>query len=299
MKRLACYVVLAVFVLSVTATAADSLDTQIELRTYLEQDKVPLNREVVYQVELSWNGELNRYQIADISDPVVQNLTLRGSGSANKVLTDAQGRPRAVKRITYYFTPLEMGMAYVDGATIRYKDMVTGSNESLIAQRLGVEIVEPLEEPGSGPGAGKVAVYVLVLIFLGSIGYVLIRYYQQRKLQLREQQKARQTLEDRYSEMLHRELEPDDHNLRGSLDRLIKFLNRYLKEKFELETNSDFEDVEPLLRERGIRNDLLEKLKDLSEHAERARFAGEEIAASDVHLFYDSIELLLKNLNTK
>ena len=64
-------------------TLNDSLKTDILLRTYIESEQVPLNREVVYNVELRWQGDLSKYKIGAILEPAVNNLTTRGSGSSS------------------------------------------------------------------------------------------------------------------------------------------------------------------------------------------------------------------------
>ena len=98
------FVFILLLLASVTLYAADSTASKITLHTYLEQNKVPQNKEVVYHVELSWEGELQRYHISQISTPVLTNLTLRGSGSSNRFFTDEQGKPHSLKRISYYLT---------------------------------------------------------------------------------------------------------------------------------------------------------------------------------------------------
>ena len=128
-------------------SADDTGQSEIQLRTYIEQENIPLNREVIFHIELSWPGDLSRYKISEIVEPTVTNLTTRGSGSSNKVRTDGDGKLKSIKEITFYFRPLEMGMAYIDGVIINYQDTATQKDESLISSRIGVKIIEPLPEP--------------------------------------------------------------------------------------------------------------------------------------------------------
>ena len=114
---------------SFSQSVTDSLESEIRLRTYVESENIPLNREVVYHIELRWQGDLSRYRISEIVEPAVTNLVTRGSGSSNKVRTSANGELISIKEITFYFRPLEMGMAYIDGVIIRYNDTLKDKEE--------------------------------------------------------------------------------------------------------------------------------------------------------------------------
>lgn len=122
----------------------DTSISDISLRTFVENESIALNREVVYIVQLKWQGELSRYKISEILDPDVTNLLIRGSGSSNKVTSNSEGKEISTKEIIYYFKPIEMGMGYINGITIRYEDTYTDKQESLIASRISVKIIDPI-----------------------------------------------------------------------------------------------------------------------------------------------------------
>ncbi len=188
----------------------DSLTTfteqQIVLNAYVENSKVPSNRPVVLQIELSWPGKLSRYQIEPVSQPILTNLLLEGSGSENRLLTDDQGNLQAIKAITYRLRPLEMGMAYIDGVIIKYQDRETGETENLSSQRIMVEIIEPL--PEENPGRLKATVYVLLLLlFFFIIGYFLIQYFR-KKRQAKQDDSPAVSLGESYLNRLTQEVDP-------------------------------------------------------------------------------------------
>ena len=78
-------------ILGQVQSSTDSIKSDIRLRTFVENEQVPLNCEVVFHVELEWKGDLNKYKISEFPEPVVSNLTMRGSGSSNKVNSTPQG----------------------------------------------------------------------------------------------------------------------------------------------------------------------------------------------------------------
>ena len=89
--KIICLISFILITTVIAKPAPDSIKSDILLRTFIESDNVPLNREVIYHVELRWQGDLNNYQIKDVQEPVLTNLTTRGSGSSNKVNTLADG----------------------------------------------------------------------------------------------------------------------------------------------------------------------------------------------------------------
>ena len=273
---------------------ADSMDSNIQLRTFLEKDNVPLNGEVIYHFELSWVGELNRYHILKAGDPVVTNLKLRGSGSSNRFYNDESGKPRSVKRITYYFTPLAMGMAYIDGVVIQYEDKLLNQKETLSAQRIGVKIIEPLPGTDAGLNVSDMIIIVLAVLFIALVVYFTCRYFQQRKLNLAEQEIKPVTIEEKYIDILKNTINPADEPVGENLIALFKLLRDYLSEKYQLNGSLTFNTIKnKLLDEEHIEPDLINKIQSLYEKAELSKFAGEEISINEFHLFYDTVEILL------
>jgi len=300
-------IVLVVFALNLTAwpavtatdsTVTDTAATDVRLRTFLEKDTVPLNKEVVYHVELSWQGTLQRYRILKAGEPVLTNLKLRGSGSSNRFFTDKQGRPHSLKTITYYFTPQGMGMAYIDGVIIQYADAKSGDKESLISQRLGVKIIEAVAGRESRLNAGQLVVFILLALFILLLGYFLYRYSVMRKRAKEEAREVPPTLEELYRQRLKEEVKNGAQRATGRFGVLSKLLRNYLREKFDLPAVSTFSEIENHIPAETVGADLHNKLKALYDRSELSKFAGEEISDTEFQLFYDTVELLLERMTS-
>ncbi len=290
---------LLLIAIPIRSTEADSLKTDIQLRTRLERNNVPLNREVVYHVELSWRGQLSRYHISNITEPVVSNLKLRGSGSSNRFYTDKEGNPRSVKRITYYFTPLAIGMAYIDGITIQYEDQLTNQKESLQAQRIGVKIVDAVPEADSTSDYVKRFLLGLIALFILIVIFFVFRYFRVRRQEQKDEQ-AMPTLEDKYLQKLRTDLDLNRDDSGEALAKLTRNFNHYLRDRFELPPGaSSFDEIGRVCRQQGLPDDLLQKLEKLYQRAELSKFAGEAISASENQLYFDTIELVLKHFNNQ
>ncbi len=295
--------ILSLFVITVSHCVAfnaqaDSLSNEIKLRTYLQTDRVPLNKEVVFNVELSWTGAMNRYRILEISEPALTNLKLRGSGSANRFYQDAHNQPHAVKTITFYFTPLEMGMAYIDGVTIKYLDTKTGQNGRLISQRIGLEITEPVSVPGDGRNWVRLVVFGLIAAFLLLVLFSFKRYFQQKRQQ-QPVELPQKTLEEEFLDKLKNQVTQARGLPEKKFNDLVDLLKHYFQKRFELPPGSEFFEIRLILEKSAISADLIVKLEQLFERAERVKFAAEPVSESELHFFVDTMELLLQEMNKK
>jgi hypothetical protein len=275
-----------------TGTVTDV--SSIELKTYVEDDEVPANREVVYHVELSWLGPLSQFEIDDIDEPVTTNLNLRSSGSSNKFFLDPGGKPHSVRRITFYFTPVEMGMAYIDGVIIHYRDKKVGQESSLMAQRLGVKVINPVPDHKNRVLSSETVLWLVTILFLGVVGFFVIRYMQRRTKRQPVYESEHKTLEEKYMELLHETIHSSGESPAENLNELVRLLNSYLAERSDRQESGDFTVFKNLADQAALDQDLIRKIKNLYDRSELTKFAGESLTQSDFHLFYDSVEQLLK-----
>jgi cbb3-type cytochrome oxidase subunit 3 len=290
-------IILGLISISFSQSITDTLSSEIKLRTYIENEEVPLNREVVYHIELRWHGELNQYKISDVLEPTVSNLATRGSGSSNKVRTDPDGNLISVKEITYYFRPLEIGMAYIDGVTIRYTDQVKENEESLISSRIGVKIVEPLPEPSENGIMSTIFLGLLVLILIGGIVYLYLHY---RKKKRESEEKALseiiETVEEKYLRLLKETIHLNTDNVKDSLNDLTHLLNGYISERYHFQvSNLSVDDLVEALKNNDLSEESLSRIEDYYSKANLVKFAGESVEDSEFHRLYDTVELLLEN----
>ncbi len=281
------------FIFTSTAFAqTDSISSQINLKTILENENVPLNQEIVYHVELSWQGDLDRYKISDIGDPVISNLTLRGSGSSNQLITDPQGNPKSIRRVTYYFKAIEIGMAYIDGLTIQYTDIILDKGETLIAQRIGVKIGPPLENSNDDYLSGTIILWAMLTGFVLIVAFFVFRYLQRRKVV--EKEAPELTLEEKYIRLLTDTIHLANGATKANISALTKLLNSYIAEKFSIPGSVDSNIVKDRLAQLKVSEEIIGKIEIMHSKAELASFAGEKIDLADLHMFYDTIEQVLK-----
>jgi hypothetical protein len=302
LKRFGTYYLIALITqLSGLAAAPQStVESDISLRTLIDKSEVPLNREVVYHVELRWQGDLSKYVLSEIVDPAVTNLAIRGKGSSNKVITDSSGQTISIKRITYYLTPLELGMSYIDGVTVKYEDTALDQKESLISGRIGVKIIEPIPETSKFDFL-QWLVYAMVIIVL-SVLFILmyLKYRRKKKDELAKLESLpRETLEEKYLRLLKETIHFSSQNIRESIGDLSHLISGYISEKYNVSTgNLSSDDLIDLLEKKGLPEASLGRLKEFYKQADLVKFAAAEITESDFHKNYDIVELVLQQQKT-
>jgi hypothetical protein len=272
-------------------------DNDIILRTYIEQEQVPLNRNVIYHVELQWQGPLTRYKISDIGEPIATNLVSNGNGSSNKIGTDAEGSTVSTKIITYYFKPVEIGMAYIDGVTIKYEDLINNRQESLLSGRIGVKIIEPLPEPGEGIGFSKVLYLLLILVVIGASIYFFLQYKKRKEEALaRSLLDTKEILEDKYLRLLKGTIHYKVESIKESVGDLSRLLSSYFFERYQINlTGLSGDKLAEQLKDKNLNEETVGRIIDFYERTERVKFAGEGIDESEFHRLYDTVELVLEH----
>ena len=272
----------------------DSITEQIpiQLNTFVESSQVPLNRKVIYHVELSWIGDLSHFRIEPIEQPILTNLLLEGSGSSNKLEPMADGQFRAVKTITYQFKPVELGMAYVDGLVIKYEDTATGEKNELQAQRVMIEILDPIDE-GKGGGFKAVIYIALLFIFFGSIAFFLTRYINKRK-KIAEALPQDICLAQEYLTRISQDVDPKSTNLSEMTSRLSKIFREYLSKDFHISAKeASSQEIIKQLEIKQLEEADLVKMKELFEKFDLIKFAGEQINPAEFSNIYGTIETFL------
>ena len=279
---------------------SDSLESDIQLRTYVESENIPLNREVVYHIELRWQGDLSRYRISEIVEPTVTNLATRGSGSSNKVRTSPEGKLTSIKEITFYFRPLEMGMAYIDGVIIRYQDTAKDKEESLISSRIGVKIIDPLPEPSANANFSTLIGGLVLILLVSAAVIFFLRYRRNKKEALaKAQAEPIETIEEKYLRLLKETIHLNTDNVKDSLGDLTHLFDGYFSERYHLPAQSmSDKNLLTALEEKGVSADILEKAGDFYKKANLVKFAAESVSDTDYHRLYDTVELVLTHLKS-
>ena len=276
---------------SVSDTVGVTAPPAIEFKVYVEQSRVPLNQKVIFHVELSWIGPLNRYEIQPIEQPVLTNLLMEGSGAANRLIPLDSGKYRSVKSITYQFRPMEMGMAYIDGILIRYRDRVTGEDDQLQSQRIMVEIIEPVAE---GSQHVRAIIYIVLLgLFFSTVLYFVVQYVRRRRMSEPET-RSTTSLAERYLIKIGQEVDPRSTNLSEMTRRLSRIFREYLSREFDFPTlEASTSEILSHLRQQNLDELDISRLEGVFHKLDEIKFAGRKVEPTEFMEIYGIIEAFL------
>lgn len=277
---------------SLAVSASIPHDTvAVELKTYVESSKVPLNRRVVFVVELSWTGELGRYHLLPIPQPVLTNLMIEGSGSANRLEELPGGQYRSIRSFTYRLSPVALGMAYIDGLEIRYQDPGTGEVNSLVSQRVSVQVIDPI--PDSSDKFPPFIYLLLLGVFFGAIAYFLIRYFKTRKAAAGAPERE-VSLAEQYLKILAHDVDPRGTNLREMTLEMARIFREYLSKQYNIPTReASAGEVVDHLRSAGVNEEALRRVDEALRKWDLVRFAGGDIDPAEFSNLYGVVESFL------
>ena len=268
----------------------------IVLKTYLEKNEIPQNQMFNFNIELSWVGDISRYQIVQIPQPRLDNLMLEGSGSANRQDQLSDGQLRSTKTIMFELKPVSVGDGFIESMEVRYRDSQTGETDVLHSQRIFVKITEPL--PDITGGLKGVVYIVLLIIFGATVGYFLFIFLQKRKSRQSENNENF-TREVQYLQRITQEVDPKGKNLREMFLRLGSIFREYLSGTMDVSGAANAKDWLNLLQQNGVDTNELKKLEPFFTKIDMIKFGGDDIDPLTFANLCETVEEFLKYRQTQ
>lgn len=272
------------------AAASDS--TEVKITARLLQQLVPLNQEATLIVEARWLGDPGKLTIAPLSPPVVTNLNITASSSANIVATQ-DGREVATRRYEFRLKPETLGMAYVDAVRLNYRDELE-KEYTLQTPRLQLKVIDPVAPPRRNQVVPMTVAGIAFFLLLS--GGVLWRHQRlKRRAALEAAQQKSISLEESYLQRLKTELDLTAHELPLQYQKLSDLLRRYLREAFELSALAGATDSLLLaLEEARFPTDQLDQVKEVLKACDVVKFSGGSAEPNQLARLYTLVEALLR-----
>ena len=248
-------------------------ESGIKLTAIVDKNKVPLNRNLTLTIRLKWYGNLDRYDIHQFDNPIVENLEIVGTGSSNKV-ANIDGRATAVQEYEFVLKPKSLGMAYIEGVIIKYTDMETNADFRLVTNRIPVEVIDPVPESGQHSSLFWIIIAAMLLLAAGGSYYFLV---------IRKKQKAEQAveveipLEEKYLQELRENVDLSDLALDvdSAFSTIYKLLRRFLNEKFALPgLEASTGEVIDALQNLRVEERVINEISDVLRTADVIKFSG-------------------------
>ncbi len=298
-RNVACFVFLFLFILNISGDAQDTasvdIESTIKISTELDKKEVPSNRQVTCSVIVEWTGDLKRYQISEIENPVVENFEIVKTSAADRRLSEG-GIAKAARIYEFVLQPKSIGMGYIENVIVKYIDNETGEGESLITPRLNVKIIDAVPEPGSKNWFIKWIVLVMVLLAIFIFIWIWQKTAQQRKRREKETVKV-VPLEEEYLTQLRESinLKSAEIKINESFWSLSKITRKYLSQKYQIPAlELTTEKIIAELTRINLDQTLINNIQEILTVSDLAKFAGSEGNRSDLDRNYTLLEAILE-----
>ncbi len=279
-----------------TLSSLSPVEAEIRVSVSVDAHEVPQNKTVTLTVKVSWNGLLGRFEVARLDVPELTNLELVSSASSNWV-GQKDGHPRAVKSYEFVLKPAEIGMAYIDGATINYTDTASGETQHLAANRVEVKVTEPVFERDWSP----ILWATLAVVLLAGVVLALVTTVRGRKAaeaRRRAEAEAQAPLEEVYMQKLKELFDVQSAEIAPAFSALSSHLRRYLSEKLDIAamglTTAEIADA---LKQRGVESRKVAQIEEVLSASDVAKFSGGQTDRSALERSYTLAEDILQQEN--
>jgi len=299
MKRRILFPLIVSLLFFRVAFAQDSLKVaqqpapeDITVSTKVDRTTVPLNRTLTLHVSLVWKGDPDRYEIIDFENPALTNFEIIGTSTSNKTEV-VNGKVYTHRDYDFTLKPRELGMGYVEGVIVKYKDRISGKEHSLITQRISLKVIDPIPDSHSSTHWPATVLYVALLIIFAGILWFFLIYRKSKKPVLEIEEVT--PIEETYLRSLKEQITFENPDLKNGFSKLSKLLRNYLSEKFNLPAKQAT--TQELLKEmqnRAMDEKLVSQTKEVLGVADEIKFSGGSGSREELEKIYGMVESILE-----
>lgn len=268
---------------------------EIKATVQVDRHEVPLNQTLTYTVRISWQGDLERYEVEKLENPLLTNLEIVGNSSSNRA-GEVDGVKQTTKKYELILKPQALGMAYIDGAIIDYKDRIEGESHSLVTSRLEVKVIDPVLKTDFG-GVFLLGGTVLLLALIAGFGLFFVKRKRQKQAALAALAADEEPLETRYLSELKESIDLVQQAGGDTFSELSKILRRYLSEKYGVSAlGSTTPEICEALQTMTVDEQVVGNTEEVLNTCDVAKFSGGQAVTGTPERVYTLLEeLLIRN----
>ena len=277
-----------------TTKVAPNSETEgaIKATIQLDRKEVPQNHTVAFTVKVSWQGDLDRYEISKLETPVLTNLEIVENSSSNWV-GEVGGVKQAIKTYEFILKPVAMGMGYVDGLIIEYKNLAFGDTENLVTNRLDVKIIEPVSEKSLKPWIIGGGISLLLILASGG-GINLVKRKKAKEAEERAKALEMIPIEDKYRNEFKQEVDLQNTDIVASFSSLSKVLRKYISEKYEISAmEMTSPQISTELSKLVVPENMIDQTDEVLRSCDVAKFSGGQVERTVIERAYTLVEEIL------
>lgn len=275
-----------------TTTVPDSLAEAITASVQVDRQEVPQNYTFKFILKISWQGDATRYEIEKMDNPVLTNLEIVGNASSNWV-GEVGDVKKVIRTYEYVLKPQSLGMGYIDGLIIDYKDTRFDEIHSLVTSRLEVKVVDPVKDTNwtlfllTGSG-------LAFLILLTVATAIFIRRKNVRAAEQRQQMLQIIPLEETYLNHLKQQVDLKNPNVGESFSALSKLLKCYLSERYQISAlEITTREIASELNKSAVSEKIVEQVEEVLNTCDVAKFSGGQVESGTLERCYTLVEDIL------
>jgi len=270
---------------------SSSLEGAIEATASIESRHVPQNRTLTYTVNVSWNGDLERYEIVAVEEPKLTNLDVVSTSSADWVGV-VEGIKKAVKKYEFVLSPNELGMAYIDATVIEYKDKAEEKTRRLITNRLEVEVGDPIVEHNN-TFAIVAGLGFLAVIGASIAGFIFVKRRREREAELQHVQDT-VPVEERYLSQLKTEVDLQTPDKAATFSVLSKLFKQYLSDRYDVSAMElTTKEITDHLNKMAVSDKIVGQTEEILNACDVAKFSGSKVEHGTLERVYTLLEDIL------
>jgi len=261
----------------------------VRIESFVAQDSIPQNDTLKFTVRLIIEGNIDDYAIADPSTPKLSNLELVGTSQGN-LTESSDGKTVLIKEYEYYFTPVSVGMAYINPFRINYVFVPNGNDRNLSTTRFEVKVSEAIiQEKETNWGL------IIGIVLLASIILVVVIILFSKKKRTDPEVKEIVISPEEKTRKLQKEIEQKaNQDPIKAIEGLSKLINSFIKEKYDIDIASiNNEELAEMLAKKGLPGSVIKQVCSANNQLNSIKFAGTPASEDDFQNITLALETLL------
>ncbi len=198
-----------------------SQTSDIQLQTRLYPQPVYEQKPIHFELRLTWNGQPQDWQLAELPQFKLHNFMLEESGSATQTQIPQSGDTIAYRIFTFKLKPISSGEGVITAGLLRLKNS-HGQTIELQVPETKVTILSASEHH---PQYLAYVYWILLCALAIAVGYSFVLYLRRRQRKPLTHTAIAETFRIR----LASEIDPKGGNLRRSFEQLERIYREYLQ----------------------------------------------------------------------
>jgi predicted Holliday junction resolvase-like endonuclease len=273
-----------------------TLPAKIELKSSVDRSTLPLNEDLNFTIQVSWEGEQSRFMITPVTPPQCDNLEVSGSSSLNESKME-EGKTKSLKMFQFVLKPLQIGTGRIGPVQVNYIDNVTRDSSSLSTQPVSIQIT-----PASRRSQSDYKIVLIIAIILILIYVIYSSRRKVRKIAIPQEQGSEQeeqkpeTPEERALRSLNKISEQLQKGRSDDFSRdIYRMLTGYLETKYQIVTSGKTtNDIVNSLSNLDLSPEKVARLKEILSTCDMIKFAKEGLEKERLEQIAEEVRKFLE-----